>query len=314
MKNLIKSVGLATTVLLISGCASFNYVEEDAPIAEERISPLQNKPKVAVVLGSGGPRGYAHIGILKVLEEHNIPIDLVVGSSVGSLVGSFWAAGYSAETVSRLSKEGGPLTLFDFSLFADRGWIIGQRLQDYVNQGVGHATIEELDRELIIVATRREDNRPVYFRKGNVGVAVRASSAVPGVFSPVAINNIEYVDADESLPVAVEVARQAGAEFIIAIDVSARKGAAPTGTSERKLLKDARRRARIEPQVAMADFLFHPDLDYDAGPWRSYFIAAEIQGEAAANHRIDELKALLDQSIAINENQVGNANVSSKGS
>ena len=115
------------------------------------------------------------------------------------------------------SKQGGLFTLFDFSPFADRGWIRGQKLQDYVNEGVNHAAIEDLQRKLIVVATRLKDNKPVYFRQGNVGVAVRASSAVPNIISPVGINHIEYVDADESLPVAVQVARDAGAEFVIAI-------------------------------------------------------------------------------------------------
>ncbi|WP_162141578.1 patatin-like phospholipase family protein [Lunatimonas lonarensis] len=266
-----------------------NYVAEDSPKALAKVSEIYPKPKIALVLGSGGPRGYAHIGILKVLERNQVPIDMVVGSSVGSLVGAFWAAGYSADEISEIASEGGPLTLFDFSIFLEKGWIKGQRLQDYVNGQFDNVKIEDLPKSLVIVATREIDGSPRFFQQGNLGVAVRASSAVKDVFAPVGINHVTYIDADESLPVAVEAARQAGATFIIAIDVSAREGVAPKGTSKKQLKKDALRRGRINPQVEIADFLLHPDLDYKAGPWKKYFKHAEKEGEKYAESMIEEL-------------------------
>ncbi|MCC5928887.1 MAG: patatin-like phospholipase family protein [Cyclobacteriaceae bacterium] len=283
-------ISLFLTIPLLFSCSKdINYTAVDSPIALTEVPALTPGPKVALVLGSGGPRGYAHIGILKVLEKHNIPVDLVIGSSVGALVGSFWAAGYNADEISRIAAEGGPFTLFDFSLFLKKGWIKGQRLQDYVNDQFNDVSIEQLPKSLIIVATRESDGKATFFQKGNLGVAVRASSAVMNVFAPVGINNTTYIDADESLPVAVEAARQAGAQFIIAVDVSAKAGAAPSGTSEKQLAKDARRRDRINPQVQMADFLLHPDLEYKAGPWRKYFVAAEKEGEKYALSIIEEL-------------------------
>jgi NTE family protein len=126
--------------------------------------------------------------------------------------------------IDEIARGGGPLTLFDPSLFADRGWIRGQRLQDYVNSRLTVGAMERLPRSLIVVATRREDKTPVFFQRGNIGVAVRASSAVPGIISPVGINGTEFEDADESLPVAVRAAREAGARFVIAVDVSAKAG------------------------------------------------------------------------------------------
>lgn len=95
-----------------AGCAAFNYEEIDAPIAQKKVMQLEIKPKLALVLGSGGPRGYAHIGVLKVLEGAGIKPDLIVGSSVGALIGAFWSAGYSADQIDSMSKEGGPLTVF----------------------------------------------------------------------------------------------------------------------------------------------------------------------------------------------------------
>lgn len=286
---LFRSLVIISFLHFTSCSKSFNYVADDSPKALAKVSEIYPNPKVALVFGSGGPRGYAHIGILKVLERYQVPVDLVVGSSVGSLVGAFWAAGYSAEKISEIASEGGPLTLFDFSIFLEKGWIKGQRLQDYVNGQFDNIKIEDLPKSLVIVATREIDGSPSFFQQGNLGVAVRASSAVKNVFAPVGINHVSYIDADESLPVAVEAARQAGATFIIAIDVSAREGVAPEGTSKKQLKKDALRRERINPRVEMADFLIHPDLDYKAGPWKKYFKHAEKEGEKYAESMIEEL-------------------------
>jgi len=226
---------------------------------------------------------------MKVLEEAGLEIDMVVGSSVGSLIGAFWAYGYNANQLDRIAQTGGPLTLFDLSLFADRGWIHGQRLQDYVNDNLGNAVLEQFPRRLIVAATRRTDKQAVFFDRGNVGVAVRASSAVPGIISPVGIQGIEYEDADESLPVAVRAAREAGAQFVIAVDVSARPGAAPPGTSARMLERDAKRRSRIDPETQNADFLIHPDMDYAASPLASYFRQAQLAGEVTARQLLPAL-------------------------
>ncbi len=294
---------LAATLLLVSCSSAMEKQNIAVPLAVSDVPAILPVPKVALVLGSGGPRGYAHIGILKVLEQHNIQVDLIVGSSVGALIGSFWAAGYSAPEISALSAQGGPLTLFDFSLFLKQGWIKGQRLQDYVNSQLDNANIENLPKRLIVVATRKLDGAPVFFLEGNVGIAVRASSSVHNIFMPAEINNMEYIDADESLPVAVAAAKQAGARFVIAVDVAAKVNAAPAGTSAKQRAKDALRRSRIDPQVAQADFLLHPDLDYKAGPWRSYFVAAEREGERYANTQIEQLLAALHRTQASSAKQ-----------
>ncbi len=296
LPTLLAAAGLCA---LLSGCAAFDYVEPDHPVALAAVGRLERPPRVALVLGSGGPRGYAHLGVLRVLEQAGVEIDLMVGSSVGSLIGAFWAAGYSAQQLDDLSNRGGPLTLFDFSPFADRGWIHGQRLQDYVNDQLRARPLERLPRRLIVVATRRADKAPVFFADGNAGVAVRASSAMPGILSPVGIAGTEYEDADESLPLAVRAARQAGASFVIAVDVSARPGAAPPGTSAAMLARDARRRNRIDPEVALANILIHPPMDYGAGPFRSYFLQARQAGEATAREQLPELLRRLHASGAM---------------
>ena len=254
---------------------------------------MNPKPQVALVLGSGGPRGYAHIVVMKVLDEAGIEYDLVVGSSVGSLIGAFWASGYNASEIDDLSRQGGPLTVFDFSVFADRGWIHGQKLQDFVNDRLHSPRIEAMPRKFVAVATRLTDKQPVFFQSGNAGVAVRASSAVSRIISPVGIQGVEYEDGDESLPVAVRAARQAGARFVIAVDVTAVPGTAPADTTTARLEREARRRARIDPELINADFVIHPDLGFETWPTSAFFEHARQSGEHAARRLLPRLQAAM---------------------
>jgi NTE family protein len=282
-------LALGAATLPLSGCAAFDYRLPDAPRPLDTPPALQPAPAIALVLGSGGPRGYAHIGVLRVLEEAGIEPALVVGSSVGALIGAFWASGLGAAQIDALSMQGGPLTVFDPSPFADRGWIHGQKLQDYVNRGTGGRLLEQLPRRVIVVATERGSKAPRYFASGNAGVAVRASSAVPGIISPVGILGVEYEDADESFPLAVSAARAAGAGFVIAVDVSPRPGSTPANASDAMRQRDLRRRARIDPEVARADFLIHPPVDYWARPSRHYFLQARRVGEQEARSSLAAL-------------------------
>ena len=288
-----RAIVLALVLTQISGCSSFNYTQADSPVALALVPPMNPKPQVALVLGSGGPRGYAHIGVMKVLDEAGIKYDLVVGSSVGSLIGAFWASGYNASEIDDLSRQGGPLTVFDFSVFADRGWIHGQKLQDFVNDRLHSPRIEAMPRKFVAVATRLTDKQPVFFQSGNAGVAVRASSAVSRIISPVGIQGVEYEDGDESLPVAVRAARQAGARFVIAVDVTAVPGTAPADTTTARLEREARRRARIDPELINADFVIHPDLGFETWPTSAFFEHARQSGEHAARRLLPRLQAAM---------------------
>ena len=287
---------LAALATTLAGCAApFNYTGPDSPRALPALGPIEPPPRIALVLSSGGPRGYAHLGVLRVLEESGIVVDLVVGTSVGSLLGAFWADGRTADELDALSLDGGPLTVFDPSPFADRGWIKGQRLQDYVNTRLGNKSIEQLQRRLVVGATRRGDKAPVFFATGNAGVAVRASSAVAGILSPVGIEGTEYEDGDESLPLAVRAAWQAGARFVIAVDVTPRPETAPPGTSQSQRDRVAKRHARILPEAAQADYLINAELEFGASPLPSYFRYARSAGELSARRQLPLLLACLKE-------------------
>jgi NTE family protein len=285
----------ALIMFTLIGCSPFNYTATDAPVALSSVPLLEPRPRIALVLGAGGPRGYAHIGVLRALEAHCIDVDLMVGTSVGALLAAFWGSGLSAAEIDQLSTQGGPLTLFDPSPFADRGWIHGRKLQNYVNRELGDIQLQELPRRVVIATTRRSDKSEAYFTSGNIGVAVRASSAVPNIISPVGINGVEFEDGDVSAPLAVSAARSAGSEFIIAVNVYPHSDSAPSNASERSLKQLARRERQIAQQITEADFVIHAATPFRASPRRKFFNASRDIGEQVARLRMPELLRALRQ-------------------
>lgn len=286
---------LASLLISLTSCKPFNYIKSDAPIPLVSIPVLEPRPRIALVLGAGGPRGYAHIGVMRVLEDACIDVDLIVGTSVGSLLGVFWGSGLSATEIDKRSTEGGPLTLFDPSPFADRGWIRGNKLQNYVNRELDGKRLEELPRQVIVVATHRDEKTSRFFTSGNSGVAVRASSAMPGIISPVGINGIEFEDGDVSAPLAISAARLAGAEFVIAVNVYPKTESIPTNASLRSRARVVRRDKQIKSEMALADFVIHAETPYFASPRKKFFKTSREIGEQAANSRLPKLLAALKQ-------------------
>lgn len=176
-------------------------------------------PKIALALGGGAARGFAHIGVIKALEAHGIVPDMVVGTSAGSLVGALYASGYGGFDLQRAALQMDDTIIADWSL-PDRGFIKGEALQNFVNQAVQGRPLEKLNKPLAVVATDLQSGEPIVFRTGNTGMAVRASSSVPGVFQPVAISGHEYVDGGLVSPVPVRAARAMGADVVIAVYIS----------------------------------------------------------------------------------------------
>ena len=157
-----------------------NWVERSIPAERvPRFEPYKTAPRVALVLGSGGPRGFAHIGVLKALDEAGVHPDLIVGSSVGAMVGALYAAGYDAAKLDDMAYE---LNLFEF-LEANMMWggaASGRAVQAYIDKAVDDRPIEALGVRFAAVATRLPDRRFVVFNHGDTGLAVRASGASPG--------------------------------------------------------------------------------------------------------------------------------------
>ena len=212
-------------------------VAETPPAAPVVVpKPPPKPPRIGLALGGGAARGFAHIGVIQVLEEAGIRADLVVGTSAGSLVAALYAAGKSGPEMATLALGMDEGALTDWS-FPTRGLIRGEALARYVRQHTAGLTIEQMKLPLGIVATDLDSGAGILFQRGDTGSAVRASSAVPAVFQPVRIGNREYVDGGLVSPVPVRYARQMGAELVIAVDITSPPDGAATGDVMKMLLQ-----------------------------------------------------------------------------
>jgi NTE family protein len=186
--------------------------------------PVAPKPlRIGLALGGGAARGFAHIGVIKALEANGIVPDVIVGTSAGSVVAALYATGVNGLELHRMALQMDESSLADWALpFVGRfgGFLKGEGIENYVNKMVNNRSIEKLPRALGVVATDLQTGRGVLFQRGNTGIAVRASSSIPGVFKPVTVGNKDYVDGGLVAPVPVRYARQMGADFVIAVNIS----------------------------------------------------------------------------------------------
>jgi len=200
------------------------------------ITPPPRRPRIGLALGGGAARGFAHIGVIQALEENGLLPDLVVGTSAGSLVAALWASGKDGRELAVIADGMDETAFADWS-YPGRGLIRGEALAKFVRDKTNHRPIEQMRIPLGIVATDLDSGLAILFQRGDTGTAVRASSAVPAVFQPVKIGTREYVDGGLSAPIPVHHARQMGADFVIAVDISAIPEGAPTGDAARMLMQ-----------------------------------------------------------------------------
>jgi NTE family protein len=259
------AVTLAATMLAACGFAP-DVPKERLPRFVEPAGPA---PKIALVLGSGGPRGFAHVGVLKILEDNGIHPDLVVGSSVGSVVGALYAAGMSGQDLETLAFDLRIIRFFEWGMLAKQP-NSGEPIQVFVNERVKGRTIEQLPKRFVATATRMSDRKLVLFNHGDTGLAVRASSASAPEFKSVRVGDQMYMDSDEMAPVPIRAARSLGAKVVIAVDVSAYPQDTPPGVPREWIDKDARRAKQVAAEAQEADVLLHPNIGYWAGEDEEY--------------------------------------------
>lgn len=215
--NKFRVWAFAGAALTLAACTSAPTVPE---VGQPTVLTLRT-PSWGLALGGGAARGFAHIGVLQVLEENGLRPTVVTGTSAGSLVAAMYATGMKGSEIERLALGMEEATLTDWSLpILGRGVLRGDALERYVRQAVGGRTLETMALPLGILATDLQTGRGVLFRRGDAAIAVRASSAVPGVFTPVQISGREYVDGGLVAPVPVSQAREMGAEVVLAVDIS----------------------------------------------------------------------------------------------
>ena len=233
----------------------------------EVASPKPTRPpRVALALGGGAARGFAHIGVIEVLEENGIHPDLVTGTSAGSLVAALYASGRTGKELEAIAVNMDESALTDWS-FPGRGLIRGEALAHYIRESTGNKPLEQMKIPLGIVATDLDSGKPILFRRGDVGTAVRASSAVPAVFQPVRIGTHEYVDGGLTSPVPVRAARDMGADVIIAVDISQLPDGGDTSNALHMLLQtfSIMSRSINELELKEAEIALHPRLVGVAG-------------------------------------------------
>ena len=207
--------------LLLSACAMAPQAPAPAEPTPVEPAATQRPPRIGLALGGGAARGFAHVGVIQVLEEAGIKPELLTGTSAGSLVAALYASGRNGSQLQRIAETMDEATFTDWTLpLFSRGMLRGDALARYVHQQVGGRNIEDMPMRLGILATDLQSGQGVLFERGDIATAVRASSAVPGLFQPVRISGREYVDGGLVAPVPVRQARLMGAELVIAVDIS----------------------------------------------------------------------------------------------
>ena len=256
---------------MLAGCA-LNPDEDhrgpDAPTA----APLPRTPRVAWVFSSGGPRGFVHVGVVKALDEMGLLPDLIVGASVGALVGVLRAAGLRGPELETLALDLQPARLARVAV-SSRENLSGGAVAELVREELRSKGLPPLLQALpimaVCVAQRLADGAVLAFSRGDAGLAVQAAAAIEGQFTPVRIGGQRYADADLRQPLPVRIARALGATRVLAVDASAHESRAPSGT-ERWRDGDLRKRALTQPDAQAADVLLHPDIGYYASLSREY--------------------------------------------
>jgi NTE family protein len=245
---------------LVAGCsisADYDYNDSNAPRFD---ATLARPARIAWVFSSGGPRGFVHIGVIKALEELGLKPDLIVGGSVGALIGALYACGMSAAKLETLALDLGLQKIGRLAMLGE-GKFDGAPIAEQVMAQIGDLSIEKLPIRFAAVAIEKQSRQPILFNAGSTGLAVQASSAIEGLFTPVRIHGMQYVDADLVVPMPVLMARSLGATKVLAVDASAHEENAPE-SAQRFRKGDLLKRALTEPDASNADLTLHPDFGY----------------------------------------------------
>lgn len=256
------------------------------------------RKKIGIALSGGAARGFAHLGVLKVLAEYNIPIDCIAGTSAGSFAGAAFASGLSVAEIVEMSKKISWLRMGGFS-YSPKGLLSNAKMGTFINQHFPHKNFEDLPIPFAAVACDLETGKEIYLKDtGDLATAIRASCAIPGVFAPVEWSGKLLIDGGVVSNVPTKAVKKLGAEIVIAVDVLA-SGATYWGKpstllgiffqSTMMLLRAASKAHHYRADVVIIPNIAH--LRPDEIGKMDEFIKA---GEAAALEKINEIKALIE--------------------
>jgi NTE family protein len=267
-----------------------------ASCAPVEIKPPPRPAKIALVLGAGASRGFAHIGVLKILESNKIPIHMIVGTSAGSFVGSIYAYGFTAFQLQKMSFSIERGDIVDLTI-PDNGFVKGEKLEEYINTLLNNTPIEKLRIPFYAVATDIQNAQEVVFGKGNTGTAVRASCSIPGIFRPVKVGDRTYVDGGVVSPVAVDAAKRYGADFVIAVDISSDIGDRPPESTMETILQSVSiMYSKLSSiQLSKADIVIRPKVGYIGSSDFTKKHEAVLEGEKAAIEALPDINNLINR-------------------
>ena len=297
---------IGASMMALAGCQTTEHLKSTIEDAQTRVvkQPFvaikqQKRPVVALVLGSGGARGYAHIGVIEVLEKQGIHPDFIVGTSAGSIVGSIYASGKTAAELHEVALNLKPNDVRDVDVSL-KGFFNGQKVENYINRQVNNTPLQNLKIPMYVVATELKNGEKTVFNYGNTGQAVRASTAIPSMFVPTKIGDTEYVDGGLVSPVPVQVARDLGADIVIAVDILAQ----PIHTETSNVWGLFNQNINImqgrlaEEELKNADIVIQPDLKEKAHIFDVTGREMAIQaGVDAANEKVADLQLAIENKI-----------------
>ena len=298
--TLLSLVGCQTTAKILpkpveASVEAKEFAQEKQPFQDfQAIKKQTDKPIVALVLGSGGARGYAHIGAIEVLEAAGVQPDFIVGTSAGSIVGSIYASGKSAAELKQIALDMKVNDVRDITI--DRkGFFDGKKVEDFVNEQVDQLALQDMKIPMFVVATELKEGKRTIFNYGNTGQAVRASVAIPSMFIPATIADKEYVDGGLVSPVAVKFAKELGADIVIAVDILAQ----PTHTETTNVWGLFNQNINImqkhlaEEELQLADVVIQPDLKEKGHIFDVRGRTLTMQaGAEAATHQLNQIKTV----------------------
>ena len=282
-------------VAALTACSSPPSPSTASPaLAAIPTSPATPPIKIGIALGGGAAKGFAHIGVIKMLEANGFTPAVVAGTSAGSVVGALYASGMTAFELQEKAVALDEARIRDLQ-WSSGGLVLGQKLEDYVNEQVQRKPLEQLAKPFVAVATRLEDGERTVFARGNTGQAVRASSSIPGVFQSVGIGKYHFVDGGITSPVPVDAARQLGADVVIAVDISNKaRGKTPDnllGALGQSIAIMGQKLGQAE--LARADIVIRPRvLDMGSVDFSQRTLAI-AEGEKAAMDAMPQIRALV---------------------
>ena len=286
---------------------------------KNELMKIFKKKKVGLVLGSGGAKGLSHIGVIKFLEEMDVKIDFITGSSIGALIGGAYAGGLSIKEIEDIALETdltSTVKLFSPG-FGKSGLVTGTKVQEFLTSKLGNKNIEDLKIPFVAVATDIITGQEIHFNKGNLVEAIRASISIPIVFQPVIRNNIVLVDGGLVNPVPINVAREIGADYIIAVNVMSSKNKSESKSDKKFDNKiDLEKPLEIIPVLQrkledliidhkwIRNFIKHKEKEDLPGMKKIFNRSVQI-----AQERLIELSIELHKPDVLIEPKVGNINI-----